>query len=515
MKEEIKSDLATITEFKEKTNGSLRTIIDPLETPLNTTFQFISDTNETLKNLKKIETLLRRLKLYNTTYLHLRNGIYYFRIRVSNKVARKSLNTDNLTLAVILKLKILNHLNSLEINLPTYYFTFFDSKKAEILKDFEIDNLLHEVELKVKRALGIEHIVDTYKPLKEKHTLRTYSAEFIRDKEQLGTDKKTIVKYKQSIEYLEIYFGAAVELKEINYKAVNAFKSFLFKLPQRWKLKKDLNPTNIKKLVDKDSPILERYERANINTVLEVLKRVKAIFEYFLRNEYIDTNYFKNLEVIRYKKRGKREFEPTELRELFAYCKKKDLKEEYNFFLFLLMSGLRRAEALGVRIRDLEMDKFMIEVHGTKTVNAKRIMIVHKDLVETIHEQIADKDDNSYLFFNAEAHTIHTKPLHRDKSDKEKQELLEQNIGIRLNKHIKAVVGSDSKKEIDIHSLRKNYAQVLYMVSELKDSQLKTLIGHTNSNDVTDTHYLRGKRDYKRLKELVDKADYSEYFSTE
>ena len=68
--------------------------------------------------------------------------------------------------------------------------------------------------------------------LKEKNRLSTFAAEFIADKKQLGMSEKTIVKYKQAIEYLELYFGATVELNTINYKAVNAFKSFLFKLPQ-------------------------------------------------------------------------------------------------------------------------------------------------------------------------------------------------------------------------------------------------------------------------------------------
>ncbi len=509
MKEEIKEDLPIITELKEKTYGFSRTIIDPLQTTSTTAFQPLSDTFGTLKNLKKLETHLRKLNLYNTTYLTLRNGIYYIRLRVCNKVARKSLHTDNLTLAVILKLKILNHLNTKNIN-PTTYFTLFERDTDNIIRDSEVEKFLTDFERTVKNALGITAEKPT--PIKhEKNTLRIYGAEFIADKKQLGTSDKTLIKYNQSLEYLELYYGADIDLRTINYKAVNAFKSFLFKLPVRWKNKKDLNTSNIKKLIEKDSPILGRYEKANINTVLEVLKRVKAIFAYFLRNEYIAVNYFENLEVMRYKKRGKREFEPTELKELFAYCHKKGLKEEYNFFAFLLMSGLRRGEALGIPLSRIEIDKHIFEVRGTKTEAAHRVGIIHKDCEQIIREQIEDKEDNDYLFFNDEATTIYTKPLHRDKSDSEKQELLERLIGIRLNKHIKAVVGSDNKKEVDIHSLRKNYAQVLYMVEDLKESELQTLIGHTNSKNITDYHYLRGKRDYKRLKKLVDLADFSEF----
>ena len=444
----------------------------------------------------------------------LRNGIYYFILRVGNKVTRKSLNTDNLTLAILLKLKILQHLQHLQLAPATLYYTFFSPKNAEILKDFKINTLLHDVENSVKRALNIEHkVIDT--PLKEKNRLSTFAAEFIADKKQLGTSAKTIIKYKQSIEYLEIYFGATVDLSIINYKAVNSFKAFLFKLPQRWKNKRDINKSNLKKMVEKNSPVLARYEKLNINTVLEILKRCKEIFEYFMANEYISKNYFTNLDVTRYKKRGKREFKHDEFKSLLRYCKDKELQEEYNFFLFLLMSGLRRGEALSIPIKNIEIEKYTIEVMGTKTDAAHRIGVIHKDCEPIIREQMKNKSESDYLFFNREAIEIQDKPLHRDKSAEEKQVILEQRIGIRLNKHIKLVIGADNKREVDIHSLRKNYAQVLYMVNELKDTELKTLIGHSTSKDVTDTHYLRGKRDSAVLKRKIDLADFGEFFLSE
>ena len=175
------------------------------------------------------------------------------------------------------------------------------------------------------------------------------------------------------------------------------------------------------------------------------------------------------------------------------------------------MSGLRRSEALGIQLKHLSLDTYMIEVFGTKTENAHRISIIHKDLVETIREQMKDKSDNSYLFFASEVKALTDKPLHRDKSLSEIIEIHEHTIGLRLNKHIKGVLGAESKHEVDLHSLRKNYAQRLYMVAEIRELELKTLIGHSTNKDTTDNHYLRGKRDSKRLKELVDRADYSEF----
>jgi len=37
-------------------------------------------------------------------------------------------------------------------------------------------------------------------------------------------------------------------------------------------------------------------------------------------------------------------------------------------------------------------------------------------------------------------------------------------------------------------------------------------MGHSTSSDVTDTHYFRGKRDYKKLKAKIDEVDFRPYF---
>ena len=128
------------------------------------------------------------------------------------------------------------------------------------------------------------------------------------------------------------------------------------------------------------------------------------------------------------------------------------------------MSGLRRGEALSIELSRIEIEKHTIEVIGTKTEAAYRIGVIYKDLEPIVKEQMKNKSASDYLFFNSEIIEMRDKPLHRNKTDTEKQLILEQRIGIRLNKYIKEVVSSDNKREIDIHSLRKNYAQCFYMV---------------------------------------------------
>ena len=464
--------------------------------------------------MRTIETRLTALHLYDNSYLHTRNGIFYFSVRVSNLVTRISLHTDNLTLAIVLKLKIFQHLNLHNIN-PTTYFTFFDTDKLKLVKDFEIEKLLERVSKRIQRAIALQSdTVPTADKVEiiEKGILSDYTDEFISDKQRLGMSSKTLIKYKQSIEYLHIYFGANCKVSEIDYKAALGFSRFLFAVPLRWKNKRELRGKDLRLMIDKKVKLLNGLETLNIRTITEILKRVKAVFRAFENHGYIIKNYFEHLESIKSKKSEKREYKPHELKAIFTYLLREDKREDYNFMRFLLMSGLRRSEALGVQLKNINLSEYMIEVFGTKTENAHRVSIIHKDLVETIREQIADKEDNSYLFFDSEAQSLIDKPIHRDKSLSEIIEIHEHTIGLRVNKHIKGVLGADNKHEVDLHSLRRNYAQRLYMVAEIRELELKTLIGHSTSKDVTDSSYILGLRDNKRLKRLVDLADFSLYF---
>jgi len=274
-----------------------------------------------------------------------------------------------------------------------------------------------------------------------------------------------------------------------------------------------LKDKNLKTMIEKKAKILEKYDKQHINTVLEVMKRVKNMFRTFESNVYIYKNFFDGLDVIKPRDSEKREFKPDELKAIFDYCKREYKEEEYNFIKLLLYTGLRRNEALSIFREDIFIDNYMIDIDGTKTDNAKRVSIIHKDIVEIVKEQFLGKDVDEYLFFNEEIEILTKKPQHKDKSKKEIFLLNAENIGRRINKIIINAIGSENKKDLDIHSIRKNFSQTIFMVREIKDLEMKTLIGHSTKSDTTDKHYLRGKRDHKALKILVDKADFSKYFS--
>ena len=385
------------------------------------------------------------------------------------------------------------------------YTTFLGKNSFNIIaENEEEEKLLKEIEKtivnKVKRLKKDNHNVNIETDEKrDTNTLKKLTDEFITYRGKFKTHPKVMMKFKQSVELLIIYFGEKKLVKDITPKDNMDFQSFLLSIPHRYKNKKELVGKNLKTIYDKSPNMFDKYEKLTPTTVNEILKKVITIFEYFMENTYVYKNPFKKVtNGIKRELTNKREFKENELKGIFFYLKNNGLMEEYRYLKFLLYGGLRREEGLIVTLGDIDFEKSLIDINGTKTQNSKRISIIHKDIVEDLKIQMENKGSNDYLFFKVNL----TKKYRGEK------------VGNKLNGYIKEVVGDDIKKNVDLHSFRKNFSQIISLSGLFSDLELKTLMGHSTKGDITDTHYLRGKRNWKTLKERVDKVDFSQFFST-
>ena len=101
-------DLGSGASRCEGSSPFIRTTLTTQQTPILSNVQPLW---ETFEKLNQTEKLLKKLSLYNQKYLLNRNGIYYFVIRLNESIIfKKSLHTSNLTLGILLKLKILYRL---------------------------------------------------------------------------------------------------------------------------------------------------------------------------------------------------------------------------------------------------------------------------------------------------------------------------------------------------------------------------------------------------------------------
>ncbi len=480
----------------------IRTTTNTSETPILSYNQTLW---ETFDKLNQTEKLLKKLSLYNEKYLLNRNGIYYFVIRFNESIIfKKSLHTSNLTLGILLKLKILYRLSKMGF-VGKGYTTFIGKNSLNLVAENETEEkLLKEIEKtivnKIKRLKTQQHSVNIETDeIRDTNSLKKLTDEYIKYREKVKTSVKVMYKFKQCIEFLNIYFGEKKLVKDITQKDNMDFQLFLLSIPSDWKKKKDLVGKDLKLIYEKTPKMLDKYEKLKVSTVNEIIKKVITIFEYFEENTYIYKNPFKKVgNGIKRVETEKREFSESELKRIFFYLNTKDLIEEYRFMKFLLYCGLRREEGLIPTVGDIDFEKSLIEIDGKKTKNSKRISIIHKDIVDDLKIQMDGKNSDDYLFFNI-------KLTNKYRSEK---------IGTKLNGYIKDVVGEETKKVVDLHSFRKNFSQTISLSGFFSDLEIKTLVGHSTKSDVTDTHYIRGKRNWKTLKERIDKVDFSIYFSS-
>ena len=364
-----------------------------------------------------------------------------------------------------------------------------------------IDNSTTKLETKhpnqVKATGAITRKIDTLENCCEK---------FLVTQSRL-VSKKVMYKYKQAVDYLYVYFNKKINIKDITTLEAHEFREFLLEVPIRYKTQKDLKDKDIKLLIQMNSKLLEQYPKQGLRTTDEVIVKSKTIFALFQEKNYIHINPFEKFKKLAKKKVKNTDTEWIEYKypqfiEIYNHMKDNEQFEEQRFIKFLLMTGLRRGEAIGIKIEDIDFKKNYITVYGTKTDNAKRIMPIQKYLLKEIKKQVENKASNDFLFFD--------KPLNKYNKVIVGNARAEH-IGKEVNAIIKEVVGEEKKKNLNIHSFRKNFMQIIFISDNFNELEMDTLNGHAN-NSTLDIHYLRGLRDYKKLNEKMNKVDFTDYF---
>jgi len=447
---------------------------------------------------------LGRLGLLNKKYLHKRNDVWYFCIKIGNQVILKSLYTNNYDYANILKLKIYYRIKDLpEIKFNKTYSVVNTGNGIIVTPENEeerkrLDDIERTVTNKINRLSKSYSDINHIKYEKQEGLKIKECCDEVLEYKTRVTSPKTMLKYKQALEYILIFFGANKNIRTLTNKDASEFRNFILAVPKNWKGKADLKNKNIKLLYQKKSKLLEKYPKQELKTIDEVIKRVRSIFQYFEDHNYISQNIFKKIEKLsKNVKTKKREFKENELQKVIKYLDEKKLIEEKNFFLLALMTGMRRGEILQLKLNDLDMIKQYIDTDRLKTEYSKRVIPIHKDLKDVIKYQIEAKTDEEYLFFNQ-----YNELATRD-----------EKVGLDLNEIIKIVLGEELKPFLDLHSLRKTFIQEVYLSDLFKELDYKTLIGHSTNNDITDKHYIRGKRDYQKIKDKLDKISFKSYYN--
>lgn len=212
-----------------------------------------------------------------------------------------------------------------------------------------------------------------------------------------------------------------------------------------------------------------------------MLKSVlNSIFEFALKNEFIETNRVKFIELGKNKKIVERKiFTADEIKILFDNLDSNNryIKKITYGVLILIYTGLRIGEFINLKTKDIDLEKNVIYITKSKTSAGVRKIPISDKILELFNNNI----DNSkeYFFFNK-------------KGDK----YIYFNFLTQFNKMLELL----NLEKHTIHDTRHTFASMLNNANANSTSIIK-LIGHT---DFKTTEEIYTHKDIEELRKAVN-----------
>lgn len=204
--------------------------------------------------------------------------------------------------------------------------------------------------------------------------------------------------------------------------------------------------------------------------------RIKNImansFKYCLENDILQKDYSQFVKITTEAESRKEEnfFTKSDIQKLM----KSDPDE---IILVLLHTGLRIGELFNLRIEHIHLKERYMEVHGTKTKNANRIVPIHKDIIPIIEKNMETGD---YLFSNSKGNKMDYSSY-----TKKKFKPFMDELGFTQTPH----------------ATRHTFISLMDAAGVSSNSvTLKRIVGHANSNV---THHYT----HKEIEELIEAID--------
>lgn len=170
------------------------------------------------------------------------------------------------------------------------------------------------------------------------------------------------------------------------YKACYKTCSKIYNIPMSKLRTKDLQ-----RVIDesgKNAPTLKRFKSL-----------LHSMYKYALRYDIVDKDYSRLINVQKHKnknpnQRGHTIFTNEEIKKLWA----NQFDADVQVVLMLIYTGVRIGEMLNIKKEDVHLNDRYIEIHGTKTENAERIVPIAEKIYPFVYARM--KEDGEYLINN-------------------------------------------------------------------------------------------------------------------
>lgn len=173
---------------------------------------------------------------------------------------------------------------------------------------------------------------------------------------------------------------------------------------------KDINSITLKELQVITNKLSDAYQQ-------RIKSLLVSLYDYAVKNEYLDKNIAKHIETNRYITKDKSIFEVDEIDRIAASNKQID-----RVVLVLLYTGMRISELLDLRIDDVDLNKRMIQIKKSKTRSGLRVIPIHEKIFDILKvncdnnvNYVFEKNNRALVYKNVykqfknryKEHTIH------------------------------------------------------------------------------------------------------------
>ena len=146
---------------------------------------------------------------------------------------------------------------------------------------------------------------------------------------------------------------------------------------------KDMRMIDIKK--HHMQRILDFYADMSRPTLSNIVNLFHAVFRYAMENDLIEKDYSQFVTIK--SNATPREKNPLTLEEITILWKNAE-KKNIDALIILVYTGLRYSELIGLKTEDVHLNERILDVKGTKTKAAKRIVPIHEKLIPLFEKRL-------------------------------------------------------------------------------------------------------------------------------
>ena len=270
-------------------------------------------------------------------------------------------------------------------------------------------------------------------------------------------------------ELINEYLKNLEAIKGYSNNTIDAYKNDLYEFLSFIKNERMArNMTTIRKMVPQNYADYLSNLGLSATTIHRKISALSSYYEYLVKEELINENLFKDLNIVKIPKRHPSIIKRNEILMLLDTC---DLNDKFGYRNYCLLSvlytcGLRVSELCNLTLDEIDFRERTIRIHGKGKKD--RIVIMHQDVADYLKHYIytfrADflynslDYENKHVFINKNGTTL-------------------SRVGVR--KILEKMVNDAGETfHISPHMLRHSFATTLLASGEVNLRQVQELLGH-------------------------------------